>query len=236
MSRRRRLISFGNGLSIRQGLTLWLDASDTSTITDSSGSVSVWADKSGNDIDATQGTGSAQPTTGVQTANGKNVLVFDGTNDYMDIGSGIYGLPNDDNTIFIVSRLNAAGIQERVMSMGVSGSSRQTVGYTGAGDAFFVNNSVFDQVIAGATIGQFNVLTCFKNGTTQSISINGGTAVTDTAGTNTAGVNQARIGTNPAVNADFLDGAVGEIIAYNRVLSASEISLVNSYLINKWGI
>jgi len=40
---------------------LWLDASDYSTITESGGSVSQWADKSGSDNHATQATGSRQP-------------------------------------------------------------------------------------------------------------------------------------------------------------------------------
>jgi len=39
----------------------WYDAADSSTITESSGSVSQWDDKSGNSRHATQGTGSNQP-------------------------------------------------------------------------------------------------------------------------------------------------------------------------------
>jgi hypothetical protein len=59
---------------------LWLDAADTSTITSSSGSVSAWVDKSGNNYNFTQATGSAQPKTGITTQNGLNVLDFDGNN------------------------------------------------------------------------------------------------------------------------------------------------------------
>lgn len=62
---------------------LWLDASDTTTITDSSGAVSEWRDKSGNGYAFTQATGGAQPTTGTTTQNGLNVLSFDGIDDYM---------------------------------------------------------------------------------------------------------------------------------------------------------
>jgi len=57
---------------------LWLDASDTATITAASGSVSQWDDKSGNGRNVTQGTAAAQPTTGAATLNGLNVLSFDG--------------------------------------------------------------------------------------------------------------------------------------------------------------
>ena len=55
-------------------LGMWYDASDTSTITESSGNVSQWDDKSGNGFHLTQGTGSYQPQTGTHTVNGLNVI------------------------------------------------------------------------------------------------------------------------------------------------------------------
>ena len=57
------------------GLTLWLDAADSSSITHSSNAVSQWSDKSGNGNHATQSTSANQP---VLTSSG---LQFDGTND-----------------------------------------------------------------------------------------------------------------------------------------------------------
>jgi len=59
---------------------LWLDASDTSTITQSGGAVSQW-DNKGSLENFSQGTVSYQPTTGASTLNGLNVLDFNG--DYM---------------------------------------------------------------------------------------------------------------------------------------------------------
>lgn len=59
---------------------LWLDASDTSTITESGGSVSQW-DNKGSLGNFTQATGAVQPTTGSTTLNGRNVIDFAG--DYL---------------------------------------------------------------------------------------------------------------------------------------------------------
>lgn len=59
---------------------LWLDASDTTTITESGGSVSQWNNK-GSKGNFTQATGAVQPTTGASTLNGLNVLDFAG--DYL---------------------------------------------------------------------------------------------------------------------------------------------------------
>jgi len=46
----------------RSLVSLWLDASDSSTITESGGSVSQWDDKSGNGNHITQGNVFLQPT------------------------------------------------------------------------------------------------------------------------------------------------------------------------------
>jgi len=54
---------------------LWLDASDASTITESGGSVSQW-DNKGSLENFTQATSASQPTTGVNTLNGLNVIDF----------------------------------------------------------------------------------------------------------------------------------------------------------------
>lgn len=62
---------------------LWLDASDLTTITASSGAVSEWRDKSGNGYAFTQSTSTLQPTTGTTTLNGLDVLSFDGIDDWM---------------------------------------------------------------------------------------------------------------------------------------------------------
>lgn len=60
---------------------LWLDASDTSTITSSSGFVSQWNDKSGLGRNVVQASAALQPVTGASTVNGRNVIDFAG--DYM---------------------------------------------------------------------------------------------------------------------------------------------------------
>ena len=54
---------------------LWLDASDSASITHSSNAVSQWNDKSGNNYHATAPSG-GEPTTGSASINGKNVLTW----------------------------------------------------------------------------------------------------------------------------------------------------------------
>ena len=58
-------------------VSLWLDASDSSTITHNSNSISQWSDKSGNGNHAIQSTSTKQPTLVA------NKVVFDGTDDHI---------------------------------------------------------------------------------------------------------------------------------------------------------
>lgn len=223
-----------------EGNTLWLDASDTSTITDSSGSVSAWADKSGNGNNATQGTGSAQPTTGLNTANGKNAIFFDG-NDTLEVGSGVYSIPSDESTLFIVSRATDTTAQRRLFVMTNGGTARYKMAYeTKAGAAsdtevVFQVDSNLDPLGAQASgaSADYQVLTGSFNGTdTTTIAINDGTEVSDTNGVAFTATN-CFIGSQTG-SAVFLIGDIGEIIVYNRLLSTAEQNLVKSYLTNKW--
>ena len=60
------------------GLALWLDAADASTITGTA--VSSWADKSGAGVTLTQGTGGNRPASGSRNLNGKkNAIDFAGS-------------------------------------------------------------------------------------------------------------------------------------------------------------
>ena len=63
--------------SLGSSLALWLDADDASTITSSTGLVSEWRDKSGNNRDATQADPNSRPST-----NGSG-LTFDSSNKFM---------------------------------------------------------------------------------------------------------------------------------------------------------
>lgn len=61
--------------SVVQTAAVWLDAADLSTITESGGDVSQWNNK-GTLGNFTQATAASQPTTGVGTLNGLNVINF----------------------------------------------------------------------------------------------------------------------------------------------------------------
>jgi Glycine rich protein len=96
---------------VLSGLLVRCDSSELSSITSLSGSVSQWDDLSGNGFHLTQSTGSARPTTGVTTQNGRNVIDF-ATNDSMAATGSVvadWTFLNDGTgaTVFIAAKPGA---------------------------------------------------------------------------------------------------------------------------------
>jgi hypothetical protein len=65
--------------------TLWLDAADASTITESGGAVSQWNDKSGNGRNATQATAGNRPTVLADALNGRQGVQFSTTGKWLQV-------------------------------------------------------------------------------------------------------------------------------------------------------
>lgn len=214
-------------------LALWLDASDTGTITESGGSVSQWDDKSGNSNHATQGTGSSQPTTGTRTINSLNVL--DWSTDYMSLTSAISR--TSGYTILVVGNGDDFSADVRAFT----GSS------TGAGFVFRVDDGPINLEIVRRN--QAVLLTGSSTISTATDYIFSGR--TSAAGNNAQlnGSSEGSNATNPSYTADLdtigaqdngpvdaWDGMIGEIIIYTSILSDSQMNQVGNYLSDKWGI
>jgi hypothetical protein len=74
------------------GCSLWLDASDATSVLLNGSAVSGWNDKSGNSRHFIQNSGVCQPTYVTSSINSKNIVRFDGTNDFMIGSSGCNSL------------------------------------------------------------------------------------------------------------------------------------------------
>jgi len=221
------------------GLALWLDAADTSTITKDIGA-SEWRDKSGvGSKKFVQATGNDQPATGTETMNGKNVLRFDGSSDFMTAadpfltGTG-NGVPF---SLFIVQRIIAAtnfgmtyttggGFEFRQSSttgsMQVNSDSATTV-HTFTGSSVGVDEIVTLIFPSGATNNLF-----YQRGTAQTLS--GSAQAKPQTATNTHTIGRRTGGSLPA------NVRIAEIIAYQALLTDLQRKAVESYLGKKWGI
>lgn len=214
--------------------TLWLDASDTATITQVSGSVSQWNDKSTNAYHATQGSGAAQPLTNTNTMNGLNVINFNSKN--LVLPSGLYSFANSERTAFIVAK--SVGTPTTSWLIG-GGATDNQFGFLYRNNSADIQASGPSQIFAdflslgGATsphIMGFRVTAAgsrlkFTEAATQTVA--GETNTTLTAPLN---IGRARNG-GEAANAD-----IAEILFYQRSLTTDELNDIGAYLGTKWGI
>jgi hypothetical protein len=220
---------------------LWLDASDAATITEVSGAVSQWDDKSGNDRHATQGTAAARPVIASAAINGLDVVRFDGVNDGL-IGSPIWSGSGAGAAFVVYKPLSTAGTYTRTIfgqsSTGVSGTWRLIQYRTQfvIGDPYFAGFSadMTDSVspTTDAKIGGWTY-----NGTTGVLYRTGNQTDTDSLSLSTASANYTigRAGTaSPA--AEYAPVDVAEIVALTSMPSDATRELIEGYLAWKWGL
>lgn len=244
---------------------LWLDASDTSSITSSAGAVSQWNDKSGNAYNFVQATATNKPTTGTRTKNSLNVIDFDGTTDYMsaNTAASVWNFMHNTtgSTVFIVwqpdviSELNwlldttnsdalgSAGYGTSIHQQVTSGQLRQAVnnGSGSAATAPVRNNT--GGAVAAATYYYVTLKSDPNNATAVNRSlfkINNSADAGDNTNTGTPSATNASqtlvLGSQALGAFETLNGTVGEIIIYSGVLSGANITLVQNYLAAKWAI
>ena len=219
------------------GLVLWLDASDTGAMTASGTAVSQWKDKSGGGNHFTQSSGSKRPATGTRTANGLNVLDFDG-GDWLintslnSIYTGAYTMfivvGGDNNTVdhmLIASDgSNLVGIRQN--------SSTAIVGYNGDGNV----GAGRATVAVTESLGALRTNAIRRDGTAFHLWSDGGAGAAGTSNALDITATDTRIGGRLFFGTQLLDGPVAEALIYSRALTDAEMNQIGNYLAGKWGL
>ena len=219
------------------GPSLWLDGTDIDgdemTDPSSSGPISSWNDKSGNNSNATQSNSSNKPTLISSTLNGKPVVSFDGTDDYLSSAGLNITQPY---SIFLVAKTtnNTLGRDYLFDGLGSNQNHRSLVALDNSGkiQMWAYNtwaNSNFD------TPTEYFVLSAIFNTSNSSLSLNGTSATGLSIGSSNL-TNGIRIGVNCNANADFLKGSIAEFLILNEASDESTISHIEGYLAHKWGL
>lgn len=250
-----------NGISTPSGpvagYKVWLDASDTSTITSSSGAVSQWTDKSANAYTFTQSTATNKPTTGANTINSKNVITFDGTNDTLvsSAAASVWKFLNyGTSTVFIVGKKTGGDGNNRIYYGTNTAGSSSAVGmyfYIGTTQNYqmFITNGTGGQYVVRATgttasasnngeilINQVDTSLSYydrwkfykNNGAVESPNDQGFDAANNANPTSTLYLGSATFG--------YFYGQIGEIIIYDSILSTTDRNATRDYLNAKWAI
>lgn len=213
-------------------LAIWLDATDTSTITQSGGAVSQWNDKSGNGRNVAQGTGSKQPSFQSQARNNQNVIRFDGSSDALIRSTADASLDVDSRSVFIVSYQTVGtnegvqfdvGFNYALSQQGTTGAwygvVKRTFTCPGVGVMWLA--SIIDTADGAPGIARVNGR--------EDITL--GNQTTSSSSTGAFGVGAVADGTSL-----FFNGDIGEILVYTRALTNPERKLVEQFLISKWKI
>lgn len=237
------------------GLQLWLDASDPNgngTVPTNGATLSSWRDKSGfnrHTSISSSGSGFTSPAYYSNQINGKSVIRFTRTS--RTVGAGylsaldIRAITNPNITILTVYKQGTHQEDQAVWGCDDGNWDRFFFSTRTAtpqnGSVSIGPGGVTTVDIAGA--GQLGALQCLtavysKAGGTNgsAIYLNGNriAGFTDNTTMGTDALASIRIGLDGDDN--YFNGDIAEMIVYNRVLTACEITQVNRYLNQKYGV
>jgi hypothetical protein len=226
------------------GLVLWLDVTQTSSLTFNGSNVSQANDLSGNGYHFTQSTGANQPAYVSTGMNGKPAVQFSNSaaslmNSSATIAN-VVGSPTTSPqfTIFSVIKLPSGTSQ---LTFGSNSDANGRLLYVvrfGASTFFDVVNAADGRlgvIISQAEAESVALHTLYKSGSTQTSRYNGAEKATKTNATSNYSSTSATIQLGKALGVGQ-DGIFSEQLWYNRALSVSEISTVEKYLASKFGI
>lgn len=230
---------------------LWLDGADADSISLLSNSVIQWRDKSGLANHANQASSSNQPTYVTKQVNNKNIVRFNGSNNYMVCTDDTsLRMGNREFAIFAVHVLNA-GFNRRICMKGRDGSSgsnfRRYNFYSkqGTSVAFDIDSdtqAAKEVVTQTISVSATRATIAEKDNTNTDVTILSDDTVIQTLDT---GVYDTIDETNPldlfigSKNGStfFLNGDLCELlIIKGRIFNRYEKDLLMGYAIRKWGI
>ena len=217
-------------LPVKSGLVMWMDASDDTTFSYSSGTtVSQWRDKSGLNYHMVPV--SAGPTRNA-FLNSRKVIACTTS---QQIWNSAINLATSPYTIFGVTRLTGTTNARVLTTQYVpSAGGNWLLGHW----AGYVNQYYAEGWVAGpygtAANTAWNIFMGDWSGSSTDLAnlYTNGTAIA----TNSNEASAGPIGLGINVNSETSTCEAAEIVVFNRVLSATERKQVNTYLGQKWGI
>lgn len=234
------------------GLILWLDASDSSTIDTVSTKVSEWRDKSGQGNVLVQGTDASRPTLSTDQQNGLNGLSFSGSNVLTDASPaasmsggfdpeiGVFAVAGNDNTSstrMIVSVWDdTAGENSFALGKSVLEQGIFVISQTGS------DQSNWQTV--GADLGNSDVATFIggelalaeKNTYLNRVKYRDNAGTADGPVPSTAPLCIGDVNDNATYAFAPWSGHIYEIVIYNRWITTAERVALTNHLYEKWGL
>ena len=211
------------------GCSLWLDAADSTTITQSGGTVTNIKDKSPNNYVLSNATGFTYVN---NVFNGNYPSLYNSINlTNYNLGSNANFILNQPFTAFFIGmKITSTNYYDGMIFDGLVNNSNRVAWYGGTYTMYATNS-----LAHANTSNLINVpvlATGFFNTTTSILYINGSQDVTGTIGTNN-NLNGTIIGNNWTTSSPWI-GHFCELIIYSNAITASQRQQVEGYLIWKW--
>lgn len=215
------------------GLALWLKGD--AGITQAGGTVSLWADQSGNGLDLSQATGANQPTYVASAINGLPGVSFDATNKVLSRATSPLAAGQATRSIIAVFTLTNSTDPGTVCCFR-STAPEYVVYFDGSvpgvtyiyGDGGGSNATIPSPVAGSILFEEYGSVlakpVAYVNGVAQVVTGGGfGTVTGDT------GANGFFVGNDPGSD-DNLAGPLCELLIYDHVLSGPDAAAVRAYV------
>ena len=205
-------------------LKFWLDASDESTITESSSWVQTVADKSGNNWNVSSST--YKPQTGTHTINGKNVLYFDGEAELLWPSSTYY---LGHNYTFLMVCTPSERIDSYLFFQ--AGQLSAISNYSNKAFEFYAGVNRFT-IGTGTETGP-HLIGWVKSGMEVTGRLDGSSSGSTTL---PSSPDYALTAIGSSVANNLTESDIAEVIICAEALSGARLAALENYLINKWGL
>jgi len=229
--------SFTPGGIVKNGLVLHLDAAQPSSYP---GSGITWTDLTGNGIN---GTLTNMDSTNFNSTNG-GFLTFNGNDEFVDCGNS--SALDFTNNLTLSAWFYRNGFQPSTDS-GIAGKIQETGGYKGymlwynsnTVDFYFNNGTKTNSTTFINSNTWYNVVGTY-NGATSSIYINGtldaSANTTVSIDASTSNFNVGKYVVTSTSSSRHFAGRISNVLAYNRALSAAEVTQNFNALKSRFGL
>lgn len=203
---------------------LWLDAADSTTVTGTT-TVTAWSDKSGNGRPVTI---TSAPSYGTTTQNKLKTLAFNNNQVTTSIASAV---GTGDFTLIAVWYQSTGGTNT-VLSLGTSGSSSQSLGYSATKYNFYQFGSVQESAYT-TSAGSWVIQIGTRISSVKTVYINGYPGTTPSTDSYNQTVTTVTIGKGDGFG---ITGQIGEILVYTGTMAQTDQQKIESYLAQKWNL
>jgi hypothetical protein len=219
---------------------MWLDASDASTLYDAhtggslttpDGEVGRWEDKSGNHIHASNSLSYQRPVRKTGILNGKDVVRFDGADDWLIHGLGTQAAYT---IVSVHSRLSDQTATYRgVIAIGTGGTGTMLLEGLATNSTKWGSFAAAEVASTAVRPSGFKVKT-LTEAKTPEVKLYVNNVLDSTHPVYTVGQATNHIGGLPGGQNTHMD--VAELLVFGYVLSTPQMALLHNFLFAKWAI